>query len=279
MHRVGKQTISFLLGGLVFTAIFLAGQLGVPDSGPRGGAQVVYAQTEILAPESQGANPTLNFQGQLLNPATGQPVANGAYAMTFSLYNAASGGAPLWSEVQQLAVTEGLFVALLGSVTPLDRNIFNGQQLYLGIRVGGDPEAAPRQPVGYAAYAIYADRTGSVNNAANADRLDGLDSTDFVRLGNDGVVAYGVVDSDGSRIDGVRFSSTRAGDGVYEISIDGESYNLNSFVTVVTIVDNNDCLGPQIAKTGSRGGRLNIYLFNLSNQLVACKFHFVTFEP
>jgi hypothetical protein len=118
-----------------------------------------------------------------------------------------------------------------------------------------------------------------VENAANADRLDGLDSTDFVRHGNDGVVAYGVVDANGSRIDGVRFSSSRASDGVYEITIDGENYNLNSFVTVVTIIDNNECSGPQIAKTGSNNGRLNVYLFNLSNQRVACKFHFVTFEP
>lgn len=274
MYRVGKQVFSFLLGGLVVAAMVLASQRG-----QGGGLQVVHAQAPVLAPESQGANPVLNFQGQLLNPQTGQPVANGAYAMTFSLYNTASGGAPLWSESQQLAVTEGLFVALIGSITPLDRNIFNGQQLYLGIRVGGDPEAAPRQPIGYAAYAIYADRVGSVNNAANADRLDGLDSTDFVRFGNDGVVAYGVVDSNGSRVDGPRFSSGVGGDNVYEIDIQGENYNLNSFVTVVTVIDNNECLGATVAKTGSQNDNLLVFIYNQSNQLVRCKFHFVTFEP
>lgn len=147
MHRVLRQLVSFLLGGLIVAAIFWVAQRDA-RFGTVAGVQVVYAQAPSFAPESQNPNPLLNFQGQLLNPLTGQPVANGAYAMTFSLYNTASGGAPLWSEAQQLVVTEGLFVALIGSVTPLDRTIFTGQQLYLGIRVGGNQRQRPASPWG-----------------------------------------------------------------------------------------------------------------------------------
>lgn len=267
MLRVLKKTSSFLLGGLIVAAFMLVSQRV-----PSGSAQVVFAQAPQFIPEAPNAGPQLLFQGQLSNPSTGQPVIDGAYAMTFHLYNTAAGGSPLWTETKQVNTTSGLFATLLGSVTALNAATFNGQQLYLGIQVSGDPEAAPRQPIGYTAYAIRAD------NASNADRLDGLEGSDFVRLGNDGVVAFGIIDADGSRVSGVRFSSGRAGSGIYEITIDGEDYNLNQFATVVTPIDNDQCPGPVIAKTGSNGGKLNVYLFNLSSQIIGCKFHFVTFE-
>ena len=270
MLQVLKKTGSFLLGGIIVAVLMWVGQ-----QTPSGGAQVVFAQAPQFIPEAPNASPQLLFQGQLSNPSTGQPVVDGAYAMTFNLYNTASGGTPLWTEAKQISATSGLFATLLGNATPLNVDHFNGQQLYLGIQVSGDPEAAPRQPLGYSAYAIRADRA---TLADNAERLDGLDGGDFIRLGNDGVVAFGIIDADGSRISGVRFSSGRAGSGIYEITIDGEDYNLNQFATVVTPIDNDQCPGAVIAKTGSSNGKLNVYLYNLSSQIIGCKFHFVTFE-
>lgn len=265
MPQKGKQAISLLLGAIVATGVMM-GVSTLFQMQPR----VVLAQESQLITQSGATNPQLLFQGQLLNPTTGQPVTNGAYGMSFNLYNVASGGSPLWSESKQVNTTDGLFATMLGSVNPLNTDPFNGQQLYLGIAVGGDPEATPRQPLGYTPYALFADR---------ADRLDGLDSLDFVRQGNDGVVAYGIVDANGNRVEGQRFSSRRAADGVYEITIDSETYELNRFVTVVTVIDNNECPNAVLAKTGSGDGKLDVYLYNLSNQRAACKFHFVTLEP
>lgn len=265
MQQMIKHLFNLLLG-----AALMAGGMFVVNMWPQGPSPVVLAQAPKIMESGTATNPQLLFQGQLLNPSTGQPVVNGAYGMTFNLYNVASGGAPLWTEVKQVNTTDGLFATMLGSVNPLNTSAFNGQQLYLGLVVGGDPEATPRQPLGYSAYALFAD---------HADRLDGLDSLDFVRQGNSGLVAYGVVEANGSRVDGKRFSSRRASDGIYEITIDGENYELNKFVTTVTVIDNSECASAIIAKTGSSNGKLNVYLYNLSNQLAACKFHFMTLEP
>ena len=262
MQQSIRQGFSLLLG-----AVAVAGGMFIVNMWPQGAAPVVLAQEAKIMESGTAINPQLLFQGQLLSPATGQPVGNGAYGMTFNLYNVASGGTPLWTEVKQVNTTDGLFATMLGSVNPLNISAFNGQQLYLGIAVGADPEAIPRQPLGYSAYALF------------ADRLDGLDSTDFVRQGDSGLVAYGIVDANGSRVDGKRFSSRRASDGVYEITIDGESYELNKFVTTVNVIDNSECASAIIAKTGSGNGKLTVYLYNLSNQLAACKFHFMTLEP
>lgn len=265
MQPIMKQIVTLLLG-----AVLAAGVMFSLNTLPQGQTPVVFAQETKLLAQGTATNPQLLFQGQLLNPSTGQPVVNGAYGMTFALYNVASGGAPLWTEGKQVNTTDGLFATMLGSVNPLNTDAFNGQQLYFGLAVGGDPEATPRQPLGHSAYALFADR---------ADRLDGLDSLDFVRQGDSGLVAYGVVEANGNRVDGKRFSSRRASDGVYEITIDGESYELNKFVTTVTVIDNSECSSAIIAKTGSSNGKLNVYLYNLSNQLAACKFHFMTLEP
>ena len=265
MQQIVKPLFNLLVGAAMMAASMFVVNLWAPGQSP-----VALAQDTKIMEISTATNPQLLFQGQLLNPATGQPVANGAYGMTFNLYNVASGGTPLWTEVKQVSTTDGLFATMLGNVNPLNTGAFNGQQLYLGLAIGGDPEAAPRQPLGYSAYALFADQ---------ADRLDGLDSLDFVRQGDSGLVAYGIIEANGSRVNGKRFSSRRASDGIYEITIDSETYELNKFVTTVTVVDNSECASAIVAKTGSGNGKLNVYLYNLSNQLVACKFHFMTLEP
>jgi hypothetical protein len=276
MQGVLKQTMSFVLGGVIVAAVLWAD----PSPSPLGrGVRVAYGQETVVEPTAQNPNPQLLFQGQLTDPNTNQPVPDGSYAITFALYTQTTGGTPLWAEAKQVNVTTGSFATLLGSIIPLNQGIFNDQNLYLGIAVAGDPEATPRQPIGYSAYAIRANRAAVADTATNADKLDNLDSGDFVRQGGGGVVAYGVVDANGSRLDGKRFSSSRAGDGIYDITIEGEDYNLNRFSTVVTVIDNSECSGPRIAKTGSSNDRLNVYIFNLSGQLVGCKFHFVSFEP
>jgi hypothetical protein len=107
------------------------------------GASKVVAQ----APASEGG--TVPYSGRLSNDA-GQPVADGAYAFSFALYDAAQDGNLLWSETQtEVAVKSGAFNALLGSATPLpmQARISNG---WLAVSVRGPDEAvftvlAPRQ--------------------------------------------------------------------------------------------------------------------------------------
>ena len=62
---------------------------------------------------------SLVIQGSVQN-ASGAPVNNGTYSMTFRLYETESGGTPVWSETQtSVAVTGGLYSISLGSVNPL----------------------------------------------------------------------------------------------------------------------------------------------------------------
>ena len=151
-------------------------------------AHVAFAaeQATVLY-ENSALPPVIAYQARLLDPVTGQPKVDGAYVMAFNLYSVAAGGAPLWGESKSVQVNKGLFSTLLGDTTALNVSLFNGQELYLGITVGSDPEATPRQRIAHVAYAIYAQTAAaattanSANSASNADLLDGQDATAFAR--------------------------------------------------------------------------------------------------
>jgi trimeric autotransporter adhesin len=106
---------------------------------------------------------TISYQGSLTN-ASLQPVNNGALTMTFSLYTAASGGSPLYSETQSVSVADGLFNVRIGAVSPISLPF--DVPYFLGISVGGDAEMSPRQPLSSSAYAFKAASADSVTPSA-----------------------------------------------------------------------------------------------------------------
>jgi hypothetical protein len=93
------------------------------------------------------------YNGQLADQA-GSPVADGAYDLSFALYAGETGGAPLWSEVQDaVPVTAGAFTTALGSVNPVAPDVLTGGSHWLEVAVRGPGEAeftalAPRQQLG-----------------------------------------------------------------------------------------------------------------------------------
>jgi hypothetical protein len=99
-------------------------------------------------------SPLLQYQGRLADPSTGEAVADDTYTMVFGLYDVDSGGTPLWTETKDVTVQGGLFSTALGDTTALDAGLFDGQALWLGITVGADAEATPRQQVLPVAYAL-----------------------------------------------------------------------------------------------------------------------------
>ena len=139
-------------------------------------ASTTYVQQEtvgqIVVQDSAGVSspPVLTYQGRLLDPATGQPKPDGVYAVVFRLYDASGGGSLLWTEAKNITVSRSLFTTLLGDTAALNLAVFNGQDLWLGVTVGADPEATPRQRFAYVPYALY---------ALNADKVDGLDGGAF----------------------------------------------------------------------------------------------------
>ncbi|MFZ1266186.1 MAG: hypothetical protein WAU95_06965, partial [Anaerolineae bacterium] len=100
----------------------------------------------------------------------------GAYSIIFRLYNAVSGGAPLWEEQwpgqNGVQVSDGLFNVMLGSLTPIPQAVVTGNNtLWLGITVGTDDEMAPRVQLGSVPFAVQALTVpdGSVTTGKIAD--------------------------------------------------------------------------------------------------------------
>jgi hypothetical protein len=82
-------------------------------------------------------------------------VADGNYDFTFTLYDAETGGKPLWSETQKgVAVHSGSFATVLGQVNSIPSDLAKGQG-WLEVAVRGPGEAnftslSPRQRLGSA---------------------------------------------------------------------------------------------------------------------------------
>lgn len=118
---------------LVFSVSMLSAIFMVPFSQAEG------VQIQHLVP----------FQGRL-HGADNQPVQNGRYDITFSLYDTAVGGKLIWSEIhKEVSVIQGYTNVVLGADSAFedsDQNKINfGQQLYIGISVNQGAELFPRQ--------------------------------------------------------------------------------------------------------------------------------------
>ncbi len=96
---------------------------------------------------------TISYQGVLID-AAGTIVPDGNYSLTFKLYDAAAGGAPLWSEGQLTAINKGVFNVILGSVNPITLP-FN-KPYWLGVTVGAETEFSPRIQLTSSPYSLSA---------------------------------------------------------------------------------------------------------------------------
>ena len=102
---------------------------------------------------------TVAYQGRLAD-ATGNPVT-ATTPMVFRLYNAATGGVPLWEEnwvgPNSVNVSDGLFNVMLGSLTQIPQSVVTGNSnLWLGITVNADNEMQPRVQLGTVPFAVQA---------------------------------------------------------------------------------------------------------------------------
>ncbi|MFA5028035.1 MAG: hypothetical protein WC713_09160, partial [Candidatus Methylomirabilota bacterium] len=96
----------------------------------------------------------INYQGYLTTTA-GQPVTVPT-TLTLRLYATLEGGEAVWEETHaSVAVINGVFAVMLGSVTPLSVTIFDAAR-YLSVQAGSDAPMTPRQLLGAAPFAIQA---------------------------------------------------------------------------------------------------------------------------
>ena len=223
-NHLANKILWGLVGALLCLTLFLT---------------VRVAAVPVAQPESPVTDePKLHYQGRLLNPATGSPKADGIYTMVFGVYSTASGGSLLWTETKDVTVNRGIFSTLLGDTTPFDTALFNGQDLWLGISVGGDPQMTPRQPLAYVPYAVFAN---------NADKLDGYNSSAFAQAGHSHATlpqAYGYVSRyepllrNGSyNVDSVVWNSTLSR---FEITLTNFYYSIDEKAIKARQIDLNE---------------------------------------
>jgi hypothetical protein len=88
------------------------------------------------------AQANLSIQGTIQR-ASGANLDDGDYAMTFRLYESASGGTAVWSETQDaVEVLGGVYSTLLGKSNPLTAAF--DKTYYLGVSVNNGAEMLPR---------------------------------------------------------------------------------------------------------------------------------------
>lgn len=128
----------------------------------------------------------INYQGYLTDDA-GNAITD-ALEMVFSIWDTPSSGNQLWSETQpEVAVIDGLFNVLLGSVNPIPPGIFTGAPCWLQTQVGSEI-LSPRKEIVSVGYAYCAGRADSANVAGyahDADMVDGQHASDFLSMAND----------------------------------------------------------------------------------------------
>jgi len=113
-------------------------------------------------------------------------------------------------------------------------------------------------------------------SAGEVTFLVDVDGTVTNAVGSGLPLAFGYVAASGTKQSGTsNFTSTRASDGTYEITIEDETYERSGYVTIVQGVSPGR-FNARVDATA--GGDLTVNLFNTSDTLQDGAFYFVTFK-
>jgi len=267
-------------------------------------AAATAAQAIGLPAPAAGAGPLVNssftYQGQLKGP--GGPV-NAICNFTFTLWNDPNAGVQFGGIDAHpgVTVTGGVFTVVLNDSGQFGLGAFDGGARWLAISVQCPGDAVytlltPRQPLTATPYAISL-RPGAIvsgnsggpslsllNPGGEAARLDG-----DVRLDGDLLKDYGAapqralpiafgsisftttIRSATANVSSVITSTTNFLH--YVVTITGETYDIQHYVTVVTPGFGCDWT----PMTGGSGGKLWIAFLEGGGNL--CNFSFVTYKP
>jgi hypothetical protein len=126
---------------------------------------------------------TISWQG-ILQDADAKNLS-GTYSLTVKLFDVASGGAALWSELHSnRVIADGLVELSLGSITPFGLDF--DKQLWLEITVGsGTP--LPRIKLSSVPYALHSKTAESANETDPTWNNGGNQSSNIGRAGNVGI--------------------------------------------------------------------------------------------
>ena len=117
----------------------------------------LFASSLLWSGLAFAAAPTTSLLDGVLTSSGGSAAADGDYDITFTIYDAASGGAKVWSEGPvKVKVAGGRFSHVLGSATALDMaKLVAAKGQWLALKVGSDPEL-PAQSLHASVFALHA---------------------------------------------------------------------------------------------------------------------------
>lgn len=133
--------------------------------------------TALNAAMAGSINGSFTYQGELQD---GTVLADGAYDLTFELFDAAQSGTSMSTQIMHddVIIAAGVFSVELD----FGSSVFDGEQLWLeiGVRDGGSTglftTLEPRQKITATPYALHAEYTPF---SGNTELLDGIDSSQF----------------------------------------------------------------------------------------------------
>lgn len=129
--------------------------------------------------------PLLNYQG-LLRDGVGDIVPDGNYSVTFRIWDAESAGTVLWQEGRLIAVQDGLFTVLLGSIVSIPDTLFSNPDRWIGLQVGLDTEMTPRQRLVSVPFAWHSHNADFADSATVAREVDTSGYSAYEDLSSEG---------------------------------------------------------------------------------------------
>ena len=109
----------------------------------------------------------MSYQG-LITKTDGSPTNDGSYEILFKVFDSADGGDPVWTENQEVTVSNGIISTVLGSTNPFT---VIPQEAYLELTVEGST-LSPRQLLTSVFYSVLSDTAGYARIADYDDLLD-----------------------------------------------------------------------------------------------------------
>ncbi|MCK5051232.1 MAG: tail fiber domain-containing protein [Candidatus Cloacimonetes bacterium] len=131
---------------------------------------------------AQNVPQTIDYQGRLAD--SDGNYLNIVVTVDFLIYDIDTGGTALWSETQDVSMSNGIFHVLLGSIVSFPPTLFDGSDRWLELIVSSET-LSPRTVVASVPYSIKAETAYTLQNMGSgsgldADLLDGQDSSDFM---------------------------------------------------------------------------------------------------
>ncbi|MFH1892625.1 MAG: hypothetical protein ABIK83_08090 [Candidatus Zixiibacteriota bacterium] len=146
---------------------------------------LMLAMLLVVAATSVDAQvpPVINYQGRLTDNQ-GDPVPDGTYDLTLTIYTAAVGGDEVWGcRDIPVSVADGLFSLLLGEACQLPHDMFaKDTSLWLGIVLNGGDEGVPRTRLASMPFAYHALRADTAEYVSSGSSGGWVDDGDVVRL-------------------------------------------------------------------------------------------------